>query len=60
MAARVEAKAEKGGIWTSSEVKAHVHTLRAARHAKLKWTEHRDETLKGFPNRSFVLWSVEE
>ncbi len=59
MAARVEAKAKEGGIWTSAKVKEDVYTLRSAKHRHIKWTEHPDEEIKGFPGR-FVLWSVEE
>ena len=60
MAARIEGKAKDGGVWTSHKVKEDVDTLRAAKHEKLKWTEHPDEELRGFPNRRFVLWSVAE
>jgi class 3 adenylate cyclase len=58
MAARIEAKAKGGGIWTSAQVKADIDTWRAAKHAQLKWTEHADEELKGFPHKC-TLWSVE-
>ncbi len=56
MAARVEAKA-KDGVWVSEQVKKDIDSLRASRHAQLKWTERPDEELKGFPN--CTLWSVE-
>lgn len=60
MAARVQSKAKKGGIWTSAKVKEDVaDTVRAAKHRHLKWTEHAGEELDGFPG-SFTLWSVEE
>lgn len=59
MAARVEAKAKEGGIWTSAKIKEDVDTLRAARHRHLKWTERPDEEMKGFPE-NVTLWSVEE
>ncbi|HEX9918322.1 MAG TPA: adenylate/guanylate cyclase domain-containing protein [Pyrinomonadaceae bacterium] len=58
MAARVESKAEDGGIWVSAQVKEDIDTLRAARHGQLRWKEHPDEELKGFP-RKYTLWSVE-
>jgi hypothetical protein len=58
MAARVEAKAEGGGIWVSAQVKKDIDTWRAAKHSQLRWTEHADEELKGFP-RKCTLWSVE-
>ncbi|MFL6212168.1 MAG: adenylate/guanylate cyclase domain-containing protein [Pyrinomonadaceae bacterium] len=59
MAARVEAKAETGGIWISARVKEDVDILRAARHQHLKWREHAEQELKGFPQR-YTLWSVAE
>lgn len=59
MAARVEAKAKDGGIWVSAKVKEDVDTLRSSKHRELKWTEHHDEELKGFPQKC-TLWSVEE
>ena len=58
MAARVEAKAKNGGIWVSAQVKEDVDVLRASKHHHLKWIEHHDEELKGFP-KVFTLWSVE-
>ncbi len=58
MAARVEAKAEGGGIWVSAQVKEDIDSLRASKHSQLKWTEHPGEELKGFP-RKCTLWSVE-
>ncbi|HYX72134.1 MAG TPA: adenylate/guanylate cyclase domain-containing protein [Nitrososphaera sp.] len=58
MAARVEAKAKDGGIWVSAQVKEDIDVLRARKHRRLKWTEHSNEDLKGFP-RKFMLWSVE-
>jgi small GTP-binding protein len=59
IAARVESKAESGGIWVSAKVKEDVDMLRSPKHKHLKWTEHPDEELKGFPEK-FTLWSVEE
>jgi small GTP-binding protein len=58
MAARVEAKAEDGGIWVSTQVKEDIDTLQATKHSQLRWTEHAGEELKGFP-RKYTLWSVE-
>ncbi len=58
MAARIEAKAETGGIWVSAKVKEDIGIRNSAKHQRLKWTEHSDEELKGFPGR-FTLWSVE-
>lgn len=58
MAARVEAKAENGGIWVSAQVKKDIDILRAYKHRSLKWIEHRDMELKGFPQKC-TLWSVE-
>lgn len=58
MASRVEAKAKDGGIWVSAKVKEDIDILRSAKHRHLKWTEHTDEELKGFP-RKCTLWSVE-
>lgn len=57
MAARVEAKAHDGGIWVSERVKQDIDALRAARHSELKWIEHPDQDLKGFP-QSYTLWSI--
>ena len=45
-----------GGVWVSAKVKEDIDTVRAAKHQQLKWTEHPDEELKGFPN--CTLWSV--
>ncbi|HEX8068395.1 MAG TPA: adenylate/guanylate cyclase domain-containing protein [Pyrinomonadaceae bacterium] len=59
MAARVEAKAQDGGIWVSAKVKEDIDTLGAARHKNLKWDEHAGQELKGFPGQ-FTLWSVRE
>jgi small GTP-binding protein len=59
MAARVEAKAEHGGVWVSAKVKEDIDMLRASKHSRLKWTEHVDEELKGFQDKC-TLWSVEE
>jgi small GTP-binding protein len=59
MAARVEAKAEHGGLWVSKQVKKDIDTLRSTRHAHLKWTEHPGEEIKGFTGK-YTLWSVEE
>jgi small GTP-binding protein len=58
MAARVEAKAENGGIWVSAQVKEDIDILRASKHSSLKWVEHTDVELKGFPQKC-TLWSVE-
>jgi class 3 adenylate cyclase len=58
MAARVEAKAKDGGIWVSAQVREDIDTLNAGKHRQLKWTEHADVELKGFP-RKCTLWSVE-
>jgi small GTP-binding protein len=58
MAARVEAKAVHGGIWVSAQVKEDIEIVRAERHKRLKWEEHPDEELKGFPQKC-TLWSVE-
>jgi class 3 adenylate cyclase len=59
MAARVEAKAEAGGIWLSARVREDIKTLNAERHKHLRWSEHIEQELKGFPDK-YVLWSVEE
>ncbi|HJQ30577.1 MAG TPA: adenylate/guanylate cyclase domain-containing protein [Pyrinomonadaceae bacterium] len=59
MAARVESKAERGGVWVSAKVKEDVDMLRSSKHRRLKWTEHADEDLKGFTQK-YTLWSVEE
>ncbi|HEX8178283.1 MAG TPA: adenylate/guanylate cyclase domain-containing protein [Pyrinomonadaceae bacterium] len=59
MAARVEAHAKGAGIRVSMKVKEDVDSLRAARHKKLKWIEHTDQELKGFPQK-YTLWSVAE
>jgi small GTP-binding protein len=58
MAARVESKAKDGGVWVSDQVKKDIDILRASKHGQLKWTEHPDEELKGFPQKC-TLWSVE-
>lgn len=58
MAARVEAKAKDGGVWVSANVKEDIDVLRASKHRDLKWIEHVDEELKGFPKK-YTLWSVE-
>jgi small GTP-binding protein len=59
MAARVEAKATDGGVWVSAKIKEDIDILRATKHRQLKWTEHPDEELKGFPQKC-TLWSVEQ
>jgi class 3 adenylate cyclase len=59
MVSRIEAKAEKGGVWVSAKIKEDISIRNSARHQHLKWTEHPGEVLKGFPG-SFTLWSVEE
>jgi len=57
--ARIEAKAEKGGIWISARAKEDISIHNAVRHQTLTWVQHPDEELRGFPGR-FILWSVEE
>jgi len=59
MVARIEAKAEQGGIWVSAKVKDDIEIRKSARHRHLVWTPHPNEELKGFPGR-FMLWAVEE
>jgi class 3 adenylate cyclase len=59
MVARIEAKAKEGGIWVSAKIKEDIGIRNSARHQQLKWTEHPNEVLKGFPGL-FVLWSVEK
>jgi class 3 adenylate cyclase len=59
MAARVEVKAKEGGVWVSAQVKEDIDSLRAERHENLKWIEHPNQDLKGFP-RLWTLWSVEQ
>jgi small GTP-binding protein len=59
IAARIETKAEKGGVWVSAKVKEDLDIRNSSRHQTLKWTSHTDEELKDFPGR-FTLWSVEE
>jgi class 3 adenylate cyclase len=59
MVSRIEAKAQKGGVWVSAKIKEDISIRNSARHQHLKWTEHPGEVLKGFPGL-FTLWSVEE
>jgi class 3 adenylate cyclase len=58
MAARVQSKAKQGGVWVSAKVKEDIDVIRASKHKHLKWIEHSDEELKGFPQKC-TLWSVE-
>src|SRR6185369_17283628 len=58
MAARVESKAKDGGIWVSERVKEDIDALGAPRHHQLKWIEHRNLKLKGFPRRH-NLWALD-
>jgi WD40 repeat protein/class 3 adenylate cyclase len=56
-AARVVRMAEGAEIWTSDRAKADIDLEKAEAHRLLRWTEHAERELKGFPGRH-RLWSV--
>ena len=56
-AARVINMAERGGVWLSNEIKNHIDQEKAQRHANIRWQQHPDCELKGFPGQH-TLWSV--
>ena len=56
-AARVVGAIEGAEIWLSSSAKDDINRLGAAHHKKLKWEQHDNVAMKGFPGK-FTLWSV--
>jgi class 3 adenylate cyclase len=56
-AARVVRMAEGAEIWTSERAKADIDEVKAEAHRLLRWTEHPECGLKGFPGKH-RLWSV--
>ena len=56
-ASRVMSMAASGGVWISSEAKNHIDQEKAKRHESLRWQNHYDCMLKGFPGKH-LLWSI--
>lgn len=55
---RVQDQARQAEVWVSDRAKGDIDEEKAKAHRRLRWVEHADCSLKGFPGRH-RLWSVE-
>jgi adenylate cyclase len=58
-AARVVGAIKGPEIWMSERAKDDIDRLGAAKYQGLKWEQHKEVTMKGFPG-TFALWAVYE